>query len=101
MVRQNKEIEGATNSLNKTIREIDAFLAGHSQEPTSSALRDELHGKLADLARAWYAKGFNRGHRECRAAFQDTGKVPKRLRTKVKRELFTAKKRKIVLKSKA
>lgn len=98
---RNKEIDGAMNSLNKTIREIDAFLSGQPQEPTSSALRDELHGKLADLARVWYAKGFNRGHRECRAAFKETGKVPKRLRTKVNRELFAAQKRKIVLKSRA
>jgi len=100
MIGSAKAIQGATNSLNKTIREIDAFLDGLPQKP-SEGLRDELHEKLAELNRVWYTKGFNRGHIESRQLYLTTGKVPKRLNIEVKRELFVGKRRKIKLKSKA
>ena len=95
---KDRGIEAASNSLKKSIREIDDFLAGQSQ-PLSAGLRADLHDRLGDLARSWYAKGFNRGHRESREAFEATGKVPKRLRTTVKRKLFIGHKRKITLNS--
>ena len=98
-VAKDRGIEAASNSLKKSIREIDDFLDGQSQ-PLSGGLRADLHDRLADLARSWYAKGFNRGHRESREAFEETGKVPKRLRATVKRKLFIGNKRKVTLSSK-
>lgn len=92
-------VKGASSSLNKSIAEIDTFLTGHGVPMSPGPLRDELHDKLADLAQKWYRRGFSRGHRESRATYLALGKVPKKLRAKVGRNLFAGKRRILKLKS--
>ena len=81
-------IEAASDSLKKSIREIEAHLEGKGVPGTPGHHRAELHATLAEFAARWYRKGFNRGHRESFQSFEETGKVPKLMRAKVKRDLF-------------
>jgi hypothetical protein len=55
---------------------------------------------LEEFAARWYRRGFNRGHRESYERYEATGAVPKALRAKVKRDLFSGKAQKLKLKSK-
>lgn len=93
------KIEAATNSLKKSIAEIEAHLAGKNVAGTDSFHRAELHATLAEFAARWYRKGFNRGHRESFQSYAETGKVPKSMRAKVKRDLFGGRRKSVKLKS--
>ena len=81
-------IEAASNSLKKSIAEIEAHLEGKGVASLPGFHRGELHAALAEFAARWYRKGFNRGHRESFNRLKETGKVPRSLRAKVKRDLF-------------
>lgn len=92
-------IDSASNSLRKSIAEIEAQLAGRSVTGSPGVYRAELHATLAEFAERWYRKGFNRGHRESYESFSETGKVPKSMRAKVKRDLFGGARKAVKLKS--
>lgn len=91
-------VGGASASLNKSITEIMAYLESPIDRPNHN-LRRFLHGQMADLAETWFRRGFNRGHRECRAHFRSTGEVPRILEYEGKRTLFTGNKRAVALRS--
>lgn len=92
-------MESASNSLKKSIAEIEAHLEGRGVAGAPGFHRAELHATLAAFAARWYRKGFNRGHRESFDGFTETGKVPKSLRAKVKRDLFGGAAKPVKLKS--
>jgi hypothetical protein len=57
--------EGASRSLNKSIRELEEILAGNGVRPTGD-LRPVLYRLLRDYGEHWYRLGFARGIEELR-----------------------------------
>ena len=53
--------EGASRSLNKTIRELRAILAGRGISVGRGQLRPKVYRLIEDLAEEWYRVGFSRG----------------------------------------
>lgn len=77
-------VKGASQSITLTLNDIDNILKGIDLPgPRNAERREELRAKLLKsfekVARQWYRKGFNRGHRESYAASQECGEVPKKL----------------------
>src|SRR5258707_7041764 len=60
-VAKNPKAEGASQSLNKTIREIEDALSGFNLGTTTSPLRAKLRSRISHLARYWFRRGFKRG----------------------------------------
>lgn len=62
------EMAASSKAINKTISELETLLEG-DRISADCQLRDKLHKKLFDLlrseARAWYKRGFKRGHQTC------------------------------------
>lgn len=81
-------MEAASDSLKKSIREIDAHLEGKGVSGTPGYHRAELHATLAEFAARWQRKDFNRGRRECFQSFEETGEVPKLMRANFKRAVW-------------
>ena len=62
MAKKTKQyVEGASASLNKSIREIEDFLDGIGFRPPKGKLRNQLHEKIGDLAQNSFERGFRRG----------------------------------------
>ena len=57
--------EGASRSLNKTIRELEDILAGNCVRPTGK-MRRALHRLMRDYGEHWLRLGFARGIEELR-----------------------------------
>jgi hypothetical protein len=93
------EKKAASKSLEITIREIMEFLEQEERGPTKRR-RALLHKKLGDFGRYWFARGFNRGHKETKAHFVKHKKIPKTLKYEGHRTLFLDGQRKVKLKSK-
>jgi hypothetical protein len=70
------EIEAFSQSINKTIKELEALVRGERVIPNGK-LRANLHAVLFKLlrqkARFWYHRGFKRGHE---SAHRKSKKVP-------------------------
>ena len=98
---KNQSAEGASKALNKTIKEIDAFLKGAGVSPPTADLRNKLHRRLRDFAQKWYRRGFNRGHLKSYTEYKARGSVPKTLKVSVSRKLFGKVRRTVKLKSTA
>lgn len=96
-------IEGATQSIKKTLKDIECILDGEDFPDQKSKLREELREKikssLTDLAVRWYKKGFNRGHKESYRKHFESGCVPMKLETKVSRSLIPGERKSVKLKS--
>ncbi len=83
------EARGASKAINKTIKEIDAILAGEELIPVMGLrrkLRRDIYQALETLSERWYKRGFNRGHIESFERFDRTGSVPRKLTKTVRRE---------------
>jgi hypothetical protein len=87
-------------SMNKSIKEIEAFLEHDYPTAKPGTLRARLHLAIEDLAETWFRRGFKQGHRTSRAHYLQSGKVPLRLRLSISRPLFSVRKRKMDLRSK-
>lgn len=88
---------GASASLNKSITALMDFLHENGKRP-SGRLRPALEKLLAQLAKKWYRKGFNRGHRESAEQTKGT-RVPTMLHFDATREFFTDNRSSVRLKS--
>lgn len=86
-----------SESLNKTITEVMAFLKDDGERPGGSGakLRKFLHEKLADLAEHWYKRGVRRGHMESHKELMAMGTLSTKLRYKAEREFFDGQQRRV------
>lgn len=94
-------VKGASRSIALTLNDIDKILKGiELPGPRSAQRREELRSKLLSsfekVARQWYRKGFNRGHRESYKASQDTGEVPAKLSVTKTRKLTPSSSKKAI-----
>lgn len=95
-------VEGASSSIAKTIDEIGAILEGEFLQKAGEkreALRASIESALTGLAKTWYKKGFNRGHKESFRNFKESKEFPTEISTSVSRSLLPNSKHKIKLKS--
>lgn len=84
-------VAGASASIMKTIKEIEAILEGEELDysgPKRHALRAKLQAALIKSSRSWYKKGFKRGHMEAYRASVAKGEVPLTLSASVEREFL-------------
>jgi len=84
-------VAGASASIAKTIKEIEAIHRGHGlpqSGPRRRRLRSELRSVLIKSAKVWYGRGFNRGHKEAFREFKRRSVVPVRLAVVVEREFL-------------
>lgn len=95
-------IRGACQSIEKTLDEVARILEGRFLPP-EGGLRERVRGAVQDAlvgeAKRWYKRGFKRGHIESYVRFKLDGKVPRRLRKAVDRELLPRLERRIKLRS--
>ena len=96
-------VASASASIMKTIKEIEAIHRGH-RLPEAGSHRQRLRSMLLSIliksAKAWYGKGFNRGHKEAFLEFEHRSTVPARLAVVVEREFVPGTKSKKRLVSK-
>lgn len=83
---------GASKSLNKTISEIEAVLAGAGIPPTASPLRKNLRSAISKLAQNWFRRGFRRGCIETHGVWKGTGKFPREVTYDARRDFFDGRK---------
>ncbi|BCS53456.1 hypothetical protein [Geobacter sp. SVR] len=84
-------VAGASASIMKTIKEIEAILEGEDLDysgPKRHALHEKLQDALIKSSRTWYKKGFKRGHMEAYRASVAKGEVPLTLSANVEREFL-------------
>lgn len=95
-------LDGASASIQKTLKEIEAITSGGQLE-SKSHYRQKLHtileNSLIDIAKTWYKKGFNRGHKESFRNFTEQGDFPIEISTNVSRSLIPNSTQSIRLKS--
>jgi hypothetical protein len=90
MAKKTKQYaEGASASLNKSIREIEDFLDGLGLRPPKGKLRNQLHEKIGDLAQKSFERGFRRG------CIEMEKKIPRSISYEADRSFFGGKERPI------
>jgi len=88
----NPYVAGASAAINKTITAIMNFQKKSGYRPNKK-LRPFMEKKIVQLCESAWKKGVNRGHKESRAKFLATGKVPKRITYEGTREFYPGHKR--------
>ena len=84
-------IQGASASINKTIKDIEQLLQGaplNQDGKMRARLRSILERSLIIQGRRWYKKGVNRGHKLAASSFSQNGIIPQKLKGTVKRKLL-------------
>jgi len=95
-------LNGALESIDKTLREIEHILDGTSLDKAGKyrqELRLKIEKSLTKLGIKWYKKGFNKGHKEVYIQYIKTGKISENISIDVSRNLLPKSKSKIALKS--
>ena len=95
-------VDGASASIQKTLNEIEAITGGDqlkSEGQKREKLRTAIEEALTDIAKTWYKKGFNRGHKESFRNFSEQSEFPTEISITVSRSLIPDSKQKIRLKS--
>jgi hypothetical protein len=93
---------GASAAIAQTVKDIEKILSGENlkiSNPKREALRKKIQAALIKSSRAWYKKGFNRGHKEAFRAHKTHKRVPEMLEVEVEREFVPNTKRRVSLKS--
>jgi hypothetical protein len=91
---------GSSQSLTKTIRELNEFLDNNENLPISKK-REFMYEKIADIAEKSLKLGFRRGHLNTLKKFRKTGKMPESLSVTRKEVLLApGQKRNVKLRSK-
>lgn len=100
-------MRGASASLNKTISEIEALLAGETIGKSGKLrkkLRDKLNEMLEDIAVDWLRHGFKGGHVVAARDFAESQAFPRDIEVTVTRQFplrkVSKKSKKLTLRSK-
>jgi hypothetical protein len=95
-------VAGASASIIKTLKEIEAIFGGERLSPAGpkrKKLRTKLLATLIKSSKAWYRKGFKRGHMESFRHFQQKSRVPFKLVFEANREFVPNTRNTVKLKS--
>lgn len=95
-------VDGASASIQKTLNEIEAITGGdrlNAEGQNREKLRAAIEEALTDIAKTWYKKGFNRGHKESFRNFSEQDQFPTEISTTVSRSLIPNSRQRIRLKS--